>query len=137
VLWLDGVQHKYIEEVGTSNFMVKIGDEVITPPLAGTILAGVTRDSALTLMRAWGLRVSERPVTIDEVVAAAHKGTLQEAWATGTAAVISPVGELAYKGERIVVNEGKIGETSQRLYDTIVSIQYGLAPDPHGWTVTV
>ena len=137
VLWLDGVQHKYIEEVGTSNFMVKIGDEVITPPLGGTILAGVTRDSALTLMREWGLRVSERPVTIDEVVAAAHKGTLEEAWATGTAAVISPVGELAYKGERIVVNEGKIGETSQRLYDTIVSIQYGLAPDPHGWTVTV
>jgi branched-chain amino acid aminotransferase len=137
VLWLDGVQHKYIEEVGTSNFMVKIGDEVITPPLGGTILAGVTRDSALTLMREWGLRVSERPVTIDEVVAAAHKGTLKEAWATGTAAVISPVGELAYKGERIVVNEGKIGETSQRLYDTIVSIQYGLAPDPHGWTVTV
>ena len=137
VLWLDGVEHKYIEEVGTSNFMVQIGDEVITPPLGGTILAGVTRDSALALMRAWGMRVSERPITIDEVVSAAHKGTLKEAWATGTAAVISPVGELAYKGERIVVNGGRIGTLSQRLYDTIVSIQYGMAPDPHGWTVTV
>ena len=76
-------------------------------------------------------------MTIDEVVDAAHRGTLREVWATGTAAVISPVGELAYKGERIVVNEGKIGETAQRLYDTIVAIQYGSAPDPHGWTVEV
>jgi branched-chain amino acid aminotransferase len=137
VLWLDGVHHKYIEEVGTSNIMLKIGDEVITPPLAGTILAGVTRDSALTLMREWGLRVSERAVTIDEVIEAAHKGTLEEVWATGTAAVISPVGELAYKGERFVVNGGRIGALSQRLYDTIVGIQYGTAPDRHGWTLTV
>ena len=137
VLWLDGVHRKYIEEVGTSNIMVKVGDEVVTPPLAGTILGGVTRDSALTLMREWGMRVSERPMTIDEVVDAAHRGTLREVWATGTAAVISPVGELAYKGERIVDDEGKIGETAQRLYDTIVAIQYGSAPDPHGWTVEV
>jgi branched-chain amino acid aminotransferase len=137
VLWLDGVHHKYVEEVGTSNIMLKIGDEVITPPLAGTILAGVTRDSALTLMREWGLRVSERPITIDEVIEAARKGRLQEMWATGTAAVISPVGELAYKGERFVVHGGKIGEVSQRLYDTIVGIQYGTTPDPHGWTLTV
>ncbi|MBI2493793.1 MAG: branched-chain amino acid aminotransferase [Candidatus Rokubacteria bacterium] len=137
VLWLDGVHHKYVEEVGTSNFMLKIDDEVITPPLHGTILAGVTRDSALVLMREWGLRVSERQITIDEVIEAAHRGTLQEAWATGTAAVISPVGELAYKGERIVVHGGKIGELSQRLYDTIVGIQYGAAPDPHHWTVLV
>ena len=137
VLWLDGVHHKYLEEVGTSNIMLKIGDEVITPPLAGTILAGVTRDTALTLMRAWGLRVSERQITIDEVIAAAHKGALKEVWATGTAAVISPVGELAYKGERIVVNGGRIGELSQKLYDTIVGIQYGTAPDTHGWTLAV
>ena len=137
VLWLDGVHHKYLEEVGTSNIMLQIGDEVITPPLAGTILAGVTRDTALTLMREWGLRVSERQITIDEVVAAAHAGTLKEVWATGTAAVISPVGELAYKGRRIVVNRGKIGATAQKLYDTIVAIQYGEAPDPHGWTLVV
>jgi branched-chain amino acid aminotransferase len=137
VLWLDGVHHKYLEEVGTSNIMLQIGDEVITPPLAGTILAGVTRDTALTLMREWGLRVSERQITIDEVVAAAHKGALKEVWATGTAAVISPVGELAYKGERIVVNGGRIGALSQKLYDTIVSIQYGTLPDPRGWTLTV
>src|SRR5438270_4628340 len=94
VLWLDGVHHKYVEEVGTSNIMLQIGDEVITPPLAGTILAGVTRDTAMTLLREWGVRVSERPITIDEVVAAAKSGTLEEVWATGTAAVISPVGDL-------------------------------------------
>jgi len=137
VLWLDGVQHKYIEEVGTSNIMLKIADEVITPPLAGTILAGVTRDTSLALLRSWGVRVAERPITIDEVVAAADKGSLQEVWATGTAAVISPVGELAYKGRRIVVNQGRIGATAQKLYDTIVAIQYGEAPDPHGWTLVV
>jgi branched-chain amino acid aminotransferase len=136
VLWLDGVHHKYVEEVGTSNIMLKIGDEVVTPPLAGTILAGVTRDTALTLMRGWGMRVSERAITIDEVVTAARSGALEEVWATGTAAVISPVGELAYKGERLVVNGGRIGETAQKLYDTIVSIQYGGA-DAHGWTVVV
>src|SRR5574341_1596140 len=95
VLWLDGVHRKYLDEVGTMNIMVKIGDEVVTPPLTGTILPGVTRDSVLTLLRAWGLRVSERPISIDDVVAAAHGGTLAEAWGTGTAAVISPVGELA------------------------------------------
>src|SRR3989454_5590926 len=137
VLWLDGVHRKYIEEVGTSNIMLQIGDEVITPPLAGTILAGVTRDSVLTLMREWKLRVSERPVTIDEVREAASKGTLKEVWGTGTAAVISPVGELAFQRDRIVVNGGRIGELTQRLYDTIVGIQYGTAPDPRGWTVTV
>src|SRR5438093_240632 len=137
VLWLDGVQHKYIEEVGTSNIMLKIADEVITPPLAGTILAGVTRDTSLALLKSWGVRVAERPITIDEVVAAADKGSLQEVWATGTAAVISPVGELAYKGRRIVVNGGRIGALSQKLYDTIVGIQYGTMPDRRGWTLTV
>jgi branched-chain amino acid aminotransferase len=137
VLWLDGVEHRYIEEVGTSNIMLKIGDEVITPPLGGTILAGVTRDSALALMRSWGVRVSERMITIDEVVAAADNGTLQEVWATGTAAVISPVGELAYQGRRIVVNQGKIGALAQKLYDTIVAIQYGETADANGWTMVV
>jgi branched-chain amino acid aminotransferase len=137
VLWLDGRERKYLDEVGTMNIMLKIGDEVITPPLTGTILPGVTRDSALTLMRDWGLRVSERQVSIDEVARAAHEGALKEVWGTGTAAVISPVGELAYKGERIVINEGRIGELTQKLYDAIVGIQYATAPDTHGWTVPV
>ncbi len=138
VLWLDGRERKYIDEVGTMNIMLKISDEVITPPLSqGTILPGVTRDSALTLMREWGLSVSERAISIDEVARAARDGSLREVWGTGTAAVISPVGELAYAGERIVINGGKIGELTQKLYDAIVGIQYATAPDTHGWTVPV
>jgi branched-chain amino acid aminotransferase len=137
VLWLDGRERRYLDEVGTMNFMLRIGDEVLTPPLTGTILPGVTRDSALALLRGWGVRVSERPIAIDEVVAAARQGTLREAWGTGTAAVISPVGELAYKGERFVVNDGKTGELTQRLYDAIVDIQYARAADARGWTVPV
>ncbi len=138
VLWLDGRERKYLDEVGTMNIMLKIGDEVVTPSLGhGTILPGVTRDSALTLMREWGLRVSERQVSIDEVARAAHDGTLEEVWGTGTAAVISPVGELAHKGERIVINGGRIGGLTRKLYDALVGIQYGTAPDTHGWTVEV
>ncbi len=133
VLWLDGVEHRYLDEVGTMNIMLKIGDEVITPPLNGAILAGITRESTLRLMRDWGLRVSERQVAIDEVVAASQNGTLAEMWGTGTAAVVSPVGELGYKGERIVINGGKTGALTQRLYDAIVGIQYGTLPDPYGW----
>jgi len=138
VLWLDGRERRYLDEVGTMNLMLRIGDEVLTPPLThGTILPGVTRDSAITLMREWGLRVTERQIAIEEVTAAAAHGTLREVWGTGTAAVISPVGELAYRGQRIVVNRGQIGELTHRLYDAIVSIQYAAAPDPHGWTVRV
>jgi branched-chain amino acid aminotransferase len=137
VLWLDGRQHTYIDEVGTMNIMVRIGDEVITPPLGGTILPGVTRDSVLTLLRDWGYAVGERQLSIDEVIAAAAHGTLKEMWGTGTAAVISPVGELAFKHHRIAINGGRIGELTQKLYDTIVGIQYGTAPDPHRWTVEV
>jgi len=137
VLWLDGVHRKYIDEVGTMNIMVKIAGEVITPPLGGTILPGVTRDSALTLLRDWGANVSERQIGIDEVVAAHEAGTLEEVFGTGTAAVISPVGELAYKGKKMVINGGKIGPLTQRLYDAIVAIQYGKAPDPDGWTLTI
>ena len=129
VLWLDGVEHKYLDEVGTMNIMLKIGDEVITPPLNGAILAGITRDSVLTLLHDWGLRVSERPIAIDDVLAAARTGTL-EMWGTGTAAVISPVGELGYKGERYVINGGKTGALTQKLYDTIVGIQYRHRPRP-------
>jgi branched-chain amino acid aminotransferase len=137
VLWLDGVHHRYIDEVGTMNIMMKIGDEVITPPLSGTILPGVTRDSVLTLARDWGLRVSERAITIDEVVQAAHDGTLAEMWGTGTAAVVSPVGELGFRGERVVINGGKTGALTTRLYEAITAIQYGRAADTHGWTQPV
>jgi branched-chain amino acid aminotransferase len=137
VLWLDGVHHRYLDEVGTMNIMLKIGDEVITPPLSGTILPGVTRDSVLTLARDWGLRVSERAIAMDEVVGAAAAGTLAEMWGTGTAAVVSPVGELGYQGERIIINGGKIGPLTQRLYDAITAIQYGAAPDKFGWTQTI
>jgi len=137
VLWLDGVHRRHIDEVGTMNIMLRIGDEVVTPPLSGTILPGVTRDSALTILRDWGLKVSERPVSIDEVVAAADDSTLREVWGTGTAAVISPVGQLGYKDRQIVINGGQIGELTQRLYDAITGIQYGTAPDKYGWMVEV
>jgi branched-chain amino acid aminotransferase len=120
------------------NIMMRIGDEVLTPPLStGTILPGVTRDSVLTLLREWGMRVSERPIEIGEVVRAAREGTLREVWGTGTAAVISPVGELAYKGERLVIGSGRTGELTQKLYDAIVDIQYARVPDSRGWTVPV
>jgi branched-chain amino acid aminotransferase len=137
VLWLDGLQRGYIDEVGTMNIMVRIGDEVLTPPLSGTILPGVTRDSVLTLLRDWGIRVSERPVGIDEVVDAAANGTLREVWGTGTAAAISPVGELGYKGQSIVINGGQTGEWTQRLFDALRGIQYGTGPDVHGWMLDV
>ncbi|HEV8674914.1 MAG TPA: branched-chain amino acid aminotransferase [Methylomirabilota bacterium] len=137
VLWLDARERRYVDEVGTMNIMFRLGDEVATPPLTGTILPGVTRDSALTLMREWGLEVAERPIPIDEVLAAARSGALREAWGTGTAAVISPVGELSYKGERIVINGGRIGELTQKLYQAIVDIQYARVPDTRGWTVEV
>lgn len=137
VLYLDGVHRKYLDEVGTMNIMVRIGDEVITPPLAGTILDGVTRNSALQLMRDWGLTVSERPITIDEVMQAGRDGTLREMWGTGTAAVVSPVGTLGYKGEDILINGGQTGELTQKLYDTITGIQYGRSNDPHGWVTEV
>lgn len=137
VLYLDGVHRQYLDEVGTMNIMVRIGDEVITPPLAGTILDGVTRASTLQLMRDWGLTVSERPITIDEVMQAGRDGILKEMWGTGTAAVVSPVGTLGYKGEDLLINGGETGELTQKLYDSIVGIQYGRTNDAHGWTSVV
>lgn len=137
VLWLDGIQRHYVDEVGTMNVMLRIGEEVVTPPLSGTILPGVTRDSVLTLLRDWGVRVSERPISIHEVMDAAESGTLREAWGTGTAAAISPIGELGYKGRPRTINGGQVGPTTQRLYDALLGIQYGTAPDPHQWMVEV
>lgn len=133
VLWLDAKEHRYLEEVGTMNLMLKIRGELVTPPLAGTILGGITRDCVLTLAKQWGLPHAERPIAIDEVVAAHRSGDLEEVFGCGTAAVISPVGELALGDERLVINDGVIGETARRLYEEITAIQYGTKPDTHGW----
>ncbi|HLM47325.1 MAG TPA: branched-chain amino acid aminotransferase [Myxococcaceae bacterium] len=133
VLWLDALEHKHIEEVGTMNLFLRIGDEIITPPLEGTFLPGITRESALTLLRDWGMKVSERKLSIDELREAHKKGQLREVFGTGTAAVISPVGALGFQDGELKIGDGKVGEVSQRLYDTLTGIQYGTVPDTHGW----
>ncbi len=135
VLWLDAKERKYVEEVGTSNIFFLVEDELVTPPLGGTILPGITRDSVLELARSWGLNVSERPISIDEVVEGCKSGALKEMFATGTAAVISPVGEIGYQGEVLVIADGGTGELSQTLYNGITAIQYGHEDDPFGWRV--
>lgn len=137
VLWLDGVERKYIEEVGTMNVFFKIGGEIITPALQGSILGGITRMSCIELLRSWGVPVTERRLALDEVVQAAREGTLEEAFGTGTAAVISPIGELKVDDQHIVIAEGRIGETARRLYDTLTGIQTCRLPDPFGWVVRV
>ena len=137
VLWLDACEKKYVEEVGTSNIFFMISNELVTPPLGGSILPGITRDSVIRLAREWGLKVVERPVTIDEVVAASADGTLTEAFGTGTAAVISPVGELCYQGKQCVINGGKVGALSQRMFDELQAIQGGQQEDPFKWIVRV
>ncbi|HHW46312.1 MAG TPA: branched-chain amino acid aminotransferase [Clostridiales bacterium] len=137
VLWLDGVERKYIEEVGTMNVFFKIDDEIITPSLDGATLPGVTRMSAIELLRDWGYKVTERKISIDEVADAGRNGRLKEAFGTGTAAVISPIGELKYGEEVMIINDYKIGEVSQRLYDELTGIQWGRIPDRFGWTVEV
>ena len=137
ILWLDGVHRKYVEEVGTSNAFFVIGDEVITAPLDGTILPGITRDSVIAILKKKGIKVSERKLAIDEVVQAYKDGNFKEMFASGTAAVISPVGELCYKGESIIINDREIGPIAQELYDTIYGIQTGTVADEMGWTVEV
>lgn len=137
VLWLDGIERKYIEEVGTMNIFFKIAGEVVTPALQGSILSGITRLSCIELLRSWGYQVNERPLALDEVEQAATDGTLEEAFGTGTAAVISPVGELKVDDRNIIINSGKIGPVARRLYDTLTGIQYGRLPDEFGWTVKV
>jgi len=134
VLWLDGIEHRYVEEVGTMNIFFVIGDEAITSPLTGSILPGVTRDSVLQILRAWGHKVSERMLGIDEVVAAAEKGTLREVFGTGTAAIISPVGSFHYQDKTHRVADGRTGPLSNKLYEHILAIQYGREKDPYGWT---
>lgn len=137
VLWLDAASRKYIEEVGTMNMFFVIDNEVITAPLSGSVLPGITRDSAIQMVKSWGIKVSERSLSIDEVITASKDGTLTEAFGTGTAAVISPVGQITYKGEDHIVAGGKMGELSQKLYDEIVAIQYGKKEDPFGWRIKI
>ncbi|MBM4761383.1 branched-chain amino acid aminotransferase [Bacillus sp. B15-48] len=136
-LWLDGKENRYVEEVGSMNVFFKINGTVITPALNGSILPGITRDSMIQLLKAKNIPVEERRISIDEVIAAYHNGTLEEAFGTGTAAVISPIGELKAKNDRIIVNNGKIGEITQMLYDTLTGIQNGSHEDPFGWTTSL
>lgn len=137
VLWLDGVHRKYVEEVGTMNIMFYIGDEIVTAPIEGSVLPGVTRDSIIHILKDWGYKVSERHLSIDELMEAGHNGALKEAFGTGTAAVISPVGELNYKGDIVTINNFKTGELTQKLYDTLTNIQWGNIEDPYNWTYTI
>lgn len=137
VLWLDAVERRYVEEVGTMNIFFVLEDEVITPPLTGSILPGITRDSVIRLARDWGIKVNERRISIEEVFAANDQGTLKEIFGTGTAAVISPVGSLNYKGRVCTINGGKTGSLAQRLFDEIQGLQYGHKEDPYGWTERV
>lgn len=137
VLWLDGVERKYIEEVGAMNVMFKINGEVVTPKLTGSILPGITRKSCIEVLAKEGIKVSERLLSVDELEKAMEDGTLEEAWGCGTAAVVSPIGELCYKGKKCTVNGGKIGPLTQHLYDTLTGIQWGKTEDTFGWTVEV
>ncbi len=137
VLWLDGVERKYIEEVGAMNIFFKINGKIVTPMLNGSILPGITRDSVLQLCRSWGLETEERKIDIAEILKAQADGTLEEVFGTGTAAVISPVGKLRFKDDVFTIGDGKIGTISQKLYDTVTGIQTGALPDTFGWRVAV
>jgi len=137
VLWLDAIERKYVEEVGTSNIFFLIDGELVTPPLAGSILPGVTRDSVLQIARRWGLKVSERQLSVEEIQEAQASGKLQEVFASGTAAIVSPVGQIYYKGKEYIINGGKTGELTEKLYNEMLQIQYGEKEDPFGWRVKI
>lgn len=138
VLWLDGIERKYVEEVGSMNCFFKINGVIRTAPCVGTVLPGITRMSCIELLRDWGYTVDcETRLSIEEVMQAARTGHLEEVFGTGTAAVVSPVGQLYYEGETAVIGGGKIGEVTQRLYDTLTGIQWGTVADEKGWVVPV
>jgi branched-chain amino acid aminotransferase len=137
VLWLDACERKYIEEVGTSNIFFSIGEKLVTPPLNGSILGGITRNSVIQLAESWDMEVEERPISIDEVISASQDGSLKEIFATGTAAVISPVGELHYDDESCIINNGESGELAVRFFENLQGIQYGRLEDTFDWTVRV
>ena len=133
VLWLDGVERKYVEEVGAMNVMFKIDGEIVTPALTGSILPGITRMSCIEVLKNMGYTVSERLLSVDELVEAMKNGKLEEAWGCGTAAVVSPIGRLCYQDVEYDVNSGKIGEVTQKLYDTLTGIQWGKIEDTYNW----
>ncbi len=137
VLWLDGIERKYIEEVGAMNVMFKINGEVVTPALTGSILPGITRKSCLEILRSEGYKVSERLISVDELVEALENGTLEEGWGCGTAAVVSPIGTLSYAGKTYTINNSQIGKTTQHLYDTLTGIQWGRIEDKFNWTYPI
>ena len=137
VLWLDGVHRKYIEEVGAMNVMFKVAGKILTPDLNGSVLDGITRRSCIQLLKDWGYEVEERRISAEELFAAAKNGTLEEAWGTGTAAVISPIGELAEGDEKCIINNNQIGEVTQKLYDQLTGIQWGRVADPHNWITKI
>ena len=137
VLWLDGIERKYIEEVGAMNVFFKINGEVVTPALEGSILPGITRDSVIALLKHWGIKITERKVAVQELFDAHANGKFEEAFGTGTAAVISPIGEFNWNGNVIKLSDGKIGELSLKLYETLTGIQNGLVKDELGWMVEV
>jgi branched-chain amino acid aminotransferase len=137
VLWLDAHELKWLEEVGTMNIMLKIGNEVITPPLNGSILPGITRDSTIKILENWNIPLVEKQISIDEVMQSGSNGTLEEMFGTGTAAIISPVGSIHYKENSVIINNGNVGELSQKLFDEITAIQYGSKDDVYNWIDTV
>lgn len=137
VLWLDACENTFIEEVGTSNIFFKFDDQLVTPPVGGSILSGITRDSVIQLATLWEVPVSERQISIDEVIEGLHSGSLCEVFATGTAAVISPVGEFFYKDQKYTINDGKTGEFSQKIYDELQAIQYGDNEESFGWSIRI
>jgi branched-chain amino acid aminotransferase len=137
VLWLDGVELKYIEEVGSMNIFFVIGDELITPELNRSILSGVTRDSVIKLAESWGMKVVERKISINEVYEAHANGELKEVFGSGTAAVISPVGNIKFNSKEITIGGGNVGPVAARLFDELMNIQYGKAEDTFDWTIAV
>lgn len=137
VLWLDGIEHRYIEEVGAMNIFFKIDGKVITPELDGSILAGITRDSIIQLCKSWQVPVEERAITIDEIVESYQNHTLEEVFGSGTAAVISPVGKLCYKGLEMIIHQEETGPFSKKLYDTMTKIQRGEIEDIYHWTTPI
>ncbi len=137
VLWLDSIERRFLEEVGTMNVMLRQGDDIITPPLSDSILPGVTRDTALTLLREWGEPVHERNIAIEDVLAGVRDGSIPEIWGLGTAAVVSPIGNLTYRDETVTIGDGKAGAMTKRLYQAITALHTGAGADPHGWGVAV
>lgn len=135
VLWLDSNEHKYVEEVGSMNVFFVYGKKLVTPPLTGSILPGITRASVLSMAKDRGLEVAEESLTIDQILDEIKSGKITEVFGTGTAAVLSPVGSLYYRGKNYEINHNKVGEVTQLIYDQLVGIQYGTIKDNYGWSV--